>query len=207
MRRNRPAIDSPAWLALQQAHHDWQANAVSRRRFLKGIGALSAGLMLPLLTAAESSPLPEAALRMSPWPTLSAVQQQLFPADGDGPGAEDIRAAAYLFRAMQLPRFPAEEREFILQGPGWLNELAQQRDQRPFEQLSPPQQDRLLQQVAASRAGENWLSLLLLYIFEALLTNPLYGGNPDGIGWHWLEHNPGFPQPTPTNTFDKILKK
>jgi gluconate 2-dehydrogenase gamma chain len=207
MRRNRPATDSPAWRALQQAHRDWQCNTISRRRFLKGIGALSAGMMLPLLAATEAAQLPDDVLQTSPWPTLSAVQQQLFPADADGPGAQEIRAAAYLFRAMQLPRFPAEEREFILQGPGWLNELAQQSAQRPFERLDPPQQDRLLHQVAGSRAGENWLSLLLLYIFEALLTNPIYGGNPDGIGWRWLEHDPGFPQPTPANTFDRILKK
>jgi gluconate 2-dehydrogenase gamma chain len=39
------------------------------------------------------------------------------------------------------------------------------------------------------------LSLLLYYIFEALLSDPVYGGNPGGIGWQWLEHQPGFPRP------------
>ena len=42
-----------------------------------------------------------------------------------------------------------------------------------------------------TRWGRAWLSLLLYYIFEALLSDPVYGGNPDGIGWQWLEHQPG----------------
>jgi len=37
---------------------------------------------------------------------------------------------------------------------------------------------------------------VLGYIFEALLVDPVYGGNPNGIGWKWLEHQPGLPRPT-----------
>ena len=33
------------------------------------------------------------------------------------------------------------------------------------------------------------------YLFEAMLSPPSYGGNPNGIGWHWLEHQAGFPLP------------
>jgi gluconate 2-dehydrogenase gamma chain len=46
-----------------------------------------------------------------------------------------------------------------------------------------------------TRWGRAWLSLLLYYIFEALLSDPVYGGNPGEIGWRWLEHQPGFPRP------------
>jgi gluconate 2-dehydrogenase gamma chain len=28
-----------------------------------------------------------------------------------------------------------------------------------------------------------------------MLTPPAYGGNPDGVGWQWLEHQGGFPLP------------
>jgi gluconate 2-dehydrogenase gamma chain len=38
--------------------------------------------------------------------------------------------------------------------------------------------------------------MLLDYIMEALLTDPVYGGNPNSIGWQWLKHQPGFPRPT-----------
>ena len=28
-----------------------------------------------------------------------------------------------------------------------------------------------------------------------MLAPPIYGGNPNGIGWQWLKHKPGFPLP------------
>jgi gluconate 2-dehydrogenase gamma chain len=28
-----------------------------------------------------------------------------------------------------------------------------------------------------------------------MLSPPAYGGNPNGIGWQWLNHQPGFPLP------------
>ena len=88
-----------------------------------------------------------------------------------------------------------------------MNELAKTEFKKPFPQLEANQREQLLQRIARSEAGENWLSLLLVYIFEALLSSSIYGGNPDGIGWRWLEHNPGFPQPTSSNTYMKLLKR
>jgi len=204
MRKPRPDIP-PA--PFRQAHAAWQAHPVSRRRFLKGVGALTSGLILPWLPAGAIAAGEEAATASSAWQTIASVQERLFPDDGNGPGARAIRATAYLQQAMRLPRFPDEERTFLLQGPGWLNELARKAHGTDFPALSADRQEALLQRIARSRAGENWLSLLLLYIFEALLTAPVYGGNPDGIGWRWLTHDPGFPLPTAANTYDRILTK
>jgi gluconate 2-dehydrogenase gamma chain len=66
---------------------------------------------------------------------------------------------------------------------------------RSFLALDDEQQELVLRDIAESDAGENWLSTLLTYLFEALLTDPVYGGNPGGIGWKWLQHVPGFPRP------------
>ena len=63
----------------------------------------------------------------------------------------------------------------------------------------------MLRRIAASPAGENWLSTLILYLMEALLTDPAYGGNPGGIGWRWLRHTPGYPRPTPDKTYPRLL--
>lgn len=49
--------------------------------------------------------------------------------------------------------------------------------------------------ISASRAGNNWLNTLINYLYEAMLSPPSYGGNPNGIGWTWLEHQAGFPLP------------
>ncbi len=207
MRMPRPETEPPVPAALAEAHAAWQAHPVSRRRFLKGVGALTSGLILPWLPDGVQAGDDTDEAPTMVWQTIAAVQARLFPDDGNGPGARAIRATAYLQQAMRLPRFPQEERTFLLQGPAWLNELAREAHGADFPALSADRQEVLLQRIARSRAGENWLSLLLLYIFEALLTAPVYGGNPDGIGWRWLAHNPGFPLPTAANTYDRILKK
>lgn len=202
-RREKHIHNSQALHAFATAFASWQTNPVSRRHFVQGMSALSAGLLLPLTcsaTTALSSTIPS----MAPWPTIAAVQEQLFPSEADSPGAADINAASYLKNLLDEPAFDTSEREFILNGPTWLNELSNSEYAKPFIQLTSTQQEQLLQRIAQSNAGESWLALLLLYIFEALLSSPVYGGNPDGIGWHWLKHNPGFPQPTMANTYRKL---
>jgi len=202
-RREKHTHKSQAWRAFATAFASWQANPVSRRHFVQGLSALSAGLLLPV-TGRATTPPASTTPSQAPWPTIAAVQQQLFPTETDSPGAADINAAVYLKTLLDEPDFDADERAFILNGPTWLNELSNSEYAKPFTQLTSMQQEQLLYRIARSNAGENWLSLLLLYIFEALLSSPVYGGNPDGIGWRWLEHNPGFPQPTTANTYRKL---
>lgn len=202
-RREKHTHNSQAWHAFATAFASWRANPVSRRHFIQGLSALSAGLLLPITGRATSSN-GSSPPTQTPWPTIAAVQQQLFPTEPDSPGASDINAALYLKNLLDEPDFDADERAFILNGPTWLNELATSEYAKPFTRLTPTQQEQLLYRIARSTAGENWLSLLLLYIFEALLSSPVYGGNPDGIGWRWLKHNPGFPQPTTANTYRKL---
>lgn len=129
--------------------------------------------------------------------TLSTVQLKLFPADGDGPSAKDINALEYLQWALTDPDNSADgDGDFIVQGIGWLDSLSEQTKGNDFAKLDHLEQDKVLTQISQSSAGENWLALLIYYLMEALLLDPVYGGNPDGIGWKWLQHQPGFPTPT-----------
>ena len=176
---------------------------VSRRTFLHRMTVLGA-----LVTTYPASAL--AALREQvaaapamgdwsaedPWKTLNAVQLQLFPATATAPGAVDIGALRYLHAAIENPHADGDDATFIFNGVGWLNELTQETYQQPFAALDKQQQEASLHQIEQSGAGRNWLSLLLTYLLEALLADPVYGGNPDGIGWRWLEHQPGYPRPT-----------
>ena len=206
-RKSKQAHDSSAWRTFAQAFASWQANPVSRRRFIQGMSALSAGMLLPVSARAKTTTGITSIPRQTPWPTIAAVQEQLFPSEADSPGASDINAATYLKNMLEDAEHDEDERNFILNGPSWLNDLSEKQYKKPFTQLDASQRELLLQRIARTNAGENWLSLLLMYIFEALLSSPIYGGNPDGIGWRWLEHNPGFPQPTSSNSYMKLLKR
>lgn len=138
--------------------------------------------------------------------TLIAVQMQLFPDDGDGPSANDVNALSYLQWALtDLDNDADGDGEFISKGIGWLDGLAEQTQGSGFIKLTTKQQDKVLQQISQSSAGENWMSLLIYYLMEALLFDPIYGGNPNGIGWTWLKHQPGFPAPTTDTLYRRFL--
>ena len=127
---------------------------------------------------------------------LIQVQEHLFPKDDDGPSASDVNALVYLEWALMDPDNNSDgDGEFIKKGLGWLNDLAKQTQGDNFLKLTLEQQDKVLQQISKSSTGENWMSILIYYIMEALLFDPIYGGNPEGIGWKWLEHQPGYPAP------------
>ncbi len=134
--------------------------------------------------------------------TLDSVQLHLFPDDGNGPSARDIKALSYLEQAMLDPKNIGDgDPEFILKGIGWLDDLAEQTQGDKFVLLKNNQQHLLLKKIAQSKSGKNWLSLLLYYLTEALMLDPIYGGNSNEIGWQWLEHQAGYPRPEPGKTY------
>ena len=136
---------------------------------------------------------------------VSAAQQHLFPKGLDSPGAADINAAAYLEAAITAPGIDPDTRNMIVNGVGRLQDASRERFDAPFNRLEFGQREPLLRYLAdETRWGRAWLSLLLYYVFEALLSDPVYGGNPDGIGWQWLEHQPGFPRPTPDKIYGSL---
>ncbi len=171
---------------------EWRQEILSRRRFLLGMAGGSLAILLPLTTDAEE----QQPAATEYWQILQAVQDQLFPSEPNAPGARELNALNYLKWVVGDAGVNAEERKFILRGVDWLEDLSRQQYEGGFLQLSSAQQDEMLKRIARSDAGENWLATLLLYLFEALLSDPVYGGNPDAIGWRWLGHRPGFPRPT-----------
>ncbi len=136
---------------------------------------------------------------------VSAVQEHLFPKGANSPGAIDINAGPYLEWAITAPGIDPDTRNTIVNGVGRLQDATRERFGDVFNRLSYEQKEQLLRYLADNtRWGRAWLSLMLYYIFEALLSDPVYGGNPDGIGWKWLEHQPGFPRPPPDRIYGRL---
>lgn len=180
-----------------------------RREFMAGIVKSGAMLVtLPLwgaLSACDRKIMQQQVLQTQPWQTFATVQQHLFPDDGNGPSAEDIHAALYLKFVLEAPDTDAADKTFLLDGIQWLNALTDKQFGKAFVSLEQDLRHQALNMIAGSNAGERWLSHLLLYIMEALLTDPVYGGNPNGIGWQWLEHQPGFPRPPRDKRYTELL--
>ncbi len=180
---------------------DWGEQLLSRRRFLLGLTAGSLAALMPLSARSADTPAMDEQLR---WSLLDAVQNHLFPSEPDAPGAREIQALKYLRFVVADTRLAEDERAFILRGPEWLEDLTREVHAMSFMVLSVQGKEEMLRRVASSGAGENWISTLQMYLCEALISDPVYGSNPGGIGWKWLGHNPGFPRPNAQNRYGAV---
>ena len=189
VRRTLPAARQPAWL------RGWRDQILSRRRFLVRAagGTLAALCPLHVTGSSAAAPLLDDESR---WKVIGAVQDHLFPPEPAAPGAREINALGYLRWVVADDNLDREDRDFVLRGAEWVEEQALALTKASFGDLDGAEREQVLRQVADTAAGENWLSTILTYLFEALLTDPVYGGNPEGIGWQWLGHTPGFPRPS-----------
>lgn len=181
---------------------DWHRALVSRRAFLLTLAGGSLAALFGAPTLGDDRPTGDEEHR---WRVLDVVQRHLLPSEADSPGAAEINALGYLRFVVQDPLVDADERRFLLKGVDWLEGLVQENGGGSFLDLDEPGREQILRRIAASASGENWLSTQILYLLEALLSDPAYGGNPNGLGWRWLEHIPGFPRPTPDKTYPRLL--
>jgi gluconate 2-dehydrogenase gamma chain len=178
---------------------------LSRREFIRLSASVVAALPLDLRgkepgqqALASDGKLPE------PWLTIAAVQQHMFPATANSPGAADIQALDYLKKMISMPDVNEQDRQFIMNGAGWLNEETENSHAKQFSELQHDEREAALRKIERSKAGERWLSILLTYLLEALLADPVYGGNTNTAGWQWLQHQPGFPRPGTDKAFHRL---
>ncbi len=176
---------------------------LSRRAALLRLagGTLAGVFPLHLAGAVTGAPVLDDPIR---WRIIAAVQDHLLPSEPHAPGAQDIHALAYLQWVASDSNLDTGERAFIVRGAAWLDERARDLALFPFTELNESRREQVLRAVSGSAAGENWLGTILVYLFEALLMDPVYGGNPDGIGWRWLGHTPGFPRPPAARTYGRL---
>ena len=186
-----------------------------RRQFLKSAAGTTAVAVLPfsvLSSSVLSSSSLDQLVQTDPWLTLNATLNHLLPASAStrkntGPSAKEIQALNYLHQVMTVQPTAQNEKDFIIKGVSWLNGYAQSQKQKAFVELTFEDKEILLRGISRSQAGENWLSTLVGYIFEAMLSPSSYGGNPQGIGWQWLEHQAGFPLPNVGQRFFELPQR
>ncbi len=189
------------------ACQSWQQSGIDRREFLKRASAaftLVAFIPTRLKANQTKSETITTEWREDPWWTLFELQEHLFPHTDDAPGAKDIHATLYLKKELVSPFTPKKEADFIIKGVEWLNGMAVRTQKERFVNLDDQKREAVLRQIEKSQEGQRWLSLVIYYVLEALLTDPIYGGNPDGSGWKWLSHHVGYPRPTKDKTYLKL---
>ena len=177
---------------------------IDRRSFLlaTGIfaGSVTFGSLLAYYYKSSQKPRP---FNKSQDRILQEVHEHLFPHSDDAPGANDINSLHYLHFVLTDPDIDQDNKNLLISSVDWLEEECQTTFNKSFINLLSKEKDQIFRIIEDSNWGYRWLSLNLIYIFEALLADPIYGGNPNEIGWKWLEHTPGLPRPTSKNMYNK----
>lgn len=137
--------------------------------------------------------------------TLTEVQEHLFPRNSNSPGAIDIHAAQYFTWVLMDTEKDPDTLTQLRDGIRWTKETANETYSQKFIDLDFDEKENVIQIMANEGWGENWLSLTLTLIFEALLSDPIYGSNTDETGWEWLEHSAGNPRPDQSQMYNPIV--
>lgn len=194
-----------------QASKPWE---LSRRNFVKFILLSGVVSQIPLATSciqqsdSDESLVSIVGIDFTPnLKTIQNVQEILFPSDNLGPGANENKSDIYLIWVLHDHRLDQEETHFIVDGFKQLEDLSEEQYRQGFSQLDQEEQHALIERLSVMDWGQDWLSKLLTLIFESLFANPHYGSNPEGIGWKWLNHQPGWPQPEEDQIYPIVLEK
>jgi len=185
---------------------------MDRRAFLASTGVfLSAGTLVRLEAFAAAEPVPAtlsvAGIEPEGWRTLGLVQEHLFPSETQAPGAREVNALSYLRFVMGWQGTDPAEWRILRSGLDRLLKITAQTTGGTFAALGSSARERVLRTLETEEGGTEWLLLVLDYLFEALLADPIYGGNPDGIGWRWLGVDPGHRRPRSDQRYFELWAK
>jgi len=108
----------------------------------------------------------------------------------------NIKTAPYMNIVFHHSRISKEEKQFIKNGVKWLNEEAIKMYKSSYTKLLANRRQKVLQSISQTEWGDNFLYNIMGYMFEAILGDPVYGGNNTEAGWRWLSFTGGEPRPT-----------
>lgn len=129
----------------------------------------------------------------------------LFPNDGNGPGIDEINTISYILWSLEDPGSDKYFNKYLVEGVDWANEKAIEKIGSPFLELSDEQKEKSIAYFIQDNYGKEWCSIMMTFIIESLLIDPIYGCNSNESGWKWLNFTAGIPRPTEFNRYENIL--
>ena len=159
---------------------------MNRRRFLSACAISGASI------AVASKPNTVPAIPNDIYRTIDAVQQHMFPGNGSMPSAKDFKAADFLAGTVMHHTYDKDIREFVLEGAAEL----QNRENGNFLKYDEKKKETALREYEKTVYGSGWLDRIMLLSLEAMLSDPIYGGNFRESGWKSLGTKGGEPRPS-----------
>ena len=183
----------------------WETN---RRSFLRAAFIAGAASQLSWFTSC-SAELEEANdyLTAQQSTILKRTLQVLWPDDGNGPNVDDLNTFGYFMWVLSSELMAQEEKDFLIEGIDWIEVKSKEIYKKSFVQLSKTRQEVLISNIVDMNDGEKLMAVIITYILESLILDPIYGGNKDETGWKWLDHVPGNPRPEEGTRVEAFYEK
>lgn len=136
-----------------------------------------------------------------PFLTLLHVFEDLFPPNIAMPSIHKINILGFMKAVLADKRVQHSTKQQIIEGVKWLNLTANNSYDKNYIELSYVQRQNLLIGISQKEWGDNWLWNLMNFGFEAMFSDPVYGGNLQENGWKWVDHVSGSPRPPKVNEY------
>ena len=137
---------------------------------------------------------------------LHCIQNLLVPSDGNGPSAEDVFAHSYFIWMLNDEHLSSTDKTYYIDSLQKLISLCKEKFGKSLLNLSKEEQNLFIANSIESGWTQGYLSKMITIIFEAVLLDPIYGVNPNEIGWDWLEHIGGSPRTNASTKYPEIYK-
>jgi gluconate 2-dehydrogenase gamma chain len=137
---------------------------------------------------------------------ISKIQNHLFPKGENNPSSSEIKADVFLQKVLLDEDYDKDIRIGIYENIERITKQSKSKFSRNILDLNESEMEELLLNVK-NTWGESFLSILLLFIIEALFSDPIYGhnkGNIKGGGFEWIGHIPGYPSANESNKYGAL---
>ena len=168
---------------------------LTRRELLKRAGLVVGAAVVPVVPVASPAQTTGSeetlrSLTRLEYDTLDAICARIIPADANGPGAREARAARFVdwglagalgsARAQYAAGLAAVETHAIASRGG------------SFSKLSPADQDAVVNDLSQNKvpqAPQGFFNTVRTHTIQGTFSDPFYGGNADYVGWDLI----GYP--------------
>lgn len=127
---------------------------------------------------------------ISSWEIIKSTLEHLFPKYKQHYGAKELDIYNFLDLTVNSKYFSKDDFDFLISGTKELHRL-----DNNFLNLSIQNKEKILRNFENTKLGKNWLKVVMNYAIEGMLSDPIYGGNKNQLGWSALKHTAGFPRP------------
>jgi len=179
---------------------------INRRTFLSSSLLLSVYAIKPKRLYAKQNNNSSFVLSKNQFAILNKIQNQLFPKGDDNPSIDEINATEYMQKVLIDELYDKDIRLIIFNGIDKLERQSIAKYHKSISKLKDENMELLLKE-AKEEWAEPFLAMVLLFIFEALFSDPIYGSNTNERGWKWINHQQGQPQPNNNNLYKPLAQK